>query len=929
MSFNELFDGAHDDAFFKLIATKIQDQLRGLRQNRPEANARRWGWELIQNAKDVALDGHPVRVAVSLTEGGEPRVVVQHSGRPFRPDHLYYLMVQTSSKERPRDSEAPETTGRYGTGFLTTHLLSPVVEVGGVLEAPATPPAHFSVELDRSGRTLDELIAGVKRALRVRDTFSSLPPAEGVEPDAFNTTFSYTLDERGLEVAQAGIRDLHRSLPLTLAFTPAVGAVTVQGCTYRVASRHDHGDGIETVNVRADVSESAGAPERAQTSIVGKDEWYLVVRGERTAIAARASSPEDRRLLALGREVPRLFCDFPLVGSESLPLPIAVNSPYFYPDDSRSGLFLEDESDEAAQENRRALSETPRLLDRLLAYVSGAEAWRDRYHLADFGLPSTLTKKAEAWYEQTVLAPVRVSLLVSPLVESEEGANRPLRKPLEGKDISPEVWIPCDAKAEVREALWRFAAADPALRERLPREAHLHPWYHRVWSDCGQLEVGALVERVAMRKSLDALAERLEMTEDEAAEWLSEFVAFLAAHGYDRLLNEHKGRRQVAYPGTGRYSWQERKLKAPILPNQHGTFRLRSELFLDDEIDEALKEVAADLGKDYRAFLLDRRIFLEMPEKGRTKTAKDIAHDIEDVVRQMIRSRDRSEETRRAFRALYAWFEQNEGRAQDLFAGLYEDRHLLIPPDEALDLIRQANRVPELERENTELKQQHDALQQAHERLQNEVNELREQVASTSTEADGVASPDSDALQVAKHYAEEWMKIKVALGSLGTAEAAIAAKDLQRLLETNSALFEHVSKNSLEAYLRFRSSLERAKARVRTRLDASPFYDTSGWMEVPDLPTIVEGVCRRGMRAEAWHPPHPITLVIRPSDGGFVVFYDPEEQAVLANPDAELWIEGDGAEPEHLTLGGLALRLGVNRLPLRVPMGNPALLYLS
>ena len=127
----------------------------------------------------------------------------------------------------------------------------------------------------------------------------------------------------------------------------------------------------------------------------------------------------------------------------------------------------------------------------------------------------------------------------------------------------------------------------------------------------------------------------------------------------------------------------------------------------------------------------------------------------------------------------------------------------------------------------------------------------------------------------------------------------------------------------------FRHKLERAKARVREDEITTRRMPRRDAREVPDFPTIIEGVRRRAVRAEGRHPPHPITLVIRPADGGFVVLYDPEERAVLGMSDAELWIEGDGEGPERLTLGGLAERLRVNRIPLRAPVGKPAVLHLS
>ena len=93
----------------------------------------RWIWELIQNAKDVALEGLPVKMEVELTE---QHIDFRHSGKPFSLDNIVFLIEQTSTKDRATDplkEQAPQTTGKFGTGFITTHLLSKKVEVRGVM----------------------------------------------------------------------------------------------------------------------------------------------------------------------------------------------------------------------------------------------------------------------------------------------------------------------------------------------------------------------------------------------------------------------------------------------------------------------------------------------------------------------------------------------------------------------------------------------------------------------------------------------------------------------------------------------------------------------------------------------------------------------------------------------------------------------------
>jgi len=57
--------------------------------------------------------------------------------------------------------------------------------------------------------------------------------------------------------------------------------------------------------------------------------------------------------------VPRLFCDFPLLGTESFPFPVIINNPTFNPTEPRDGIFLTKNKRSGAQcdENRTIIEE--------------------------------------------------------------------------------------------------------------------------------------------------------------------------------------------------------------------------------------------------------------------------------------------------------------------------------------------------------------------------------------------------------------------------------------------------------------------------------------------------------------------------------------------------------------------------------------------
>src|SRR4051794_20952449 len=84
----------------------------------------RWIWELLQNARDSA----PATGVQIWLEIGPDRLVFRHDGVPFTYKNVAHLIYHGTTKyEAPGDGQAP--IGQYGTGFLTTHLISKTVRV--------------------------------------------------------------------------------------------------------------------------------------------------------------------------------------------------------------------------------------------------------------------------------------------------------------------------------------------------------------------------------------------------------------------------------------------------------------------------------------------------------------------------------------------------------------------------------------------------------------------------------------------------------------------------------------------------------------------------------------------------------------------------------------------------------------------------------
>lgn len=109
----------------------------------------RWPFELTQNAHDPGARDGKAGVDIDLAFDGQT-ILYEHDGKPFTMQDLAALLSGGLSKE----FESTETTGRFGTGFLVTHVLSPQISFTGVVAAE-DGPEKVSIRLDRGGDEKD------------------------------------------------------------------------------------------------------------------------------------------------------------------------------------------------------------------------------------------------------------------------------------------------------------------------------------------------------------------------------------------------------------------------------------------------------------------------------------------------------------------------------------------------------------------------------------------------------------------------------------------------------------------------------------------------------------------------------------------------------------------------------------------------------
>lgn len=546
----------------KLTADKIRQILINVRNN-PDDSSRRWIWELIQNAKDVPNRFGKVSMAVALYDD---RVVFSHNGDSFKLTNLMSLVQQVSSKDSQNKDE--KVTGKFGTGFISTHLLSDIIRVEGNLKH-RDQYKKFELILDRKGNSSEELLPKISAALNKLNkinepsefpivTDTSFLTREDLLPTKFIYKFEHPANEKG---AKKGLNDLTNTLPVTLVNLPEVKKLVVENNPENVKIKYE------------DVSESIDEVDTALNILTKK------IKITTTQLSGESPPPEyrvflsyssdkevflvfeinDGNLIAPPAKSPKLYRDFPLIGSHKFYFPFTINGSKFTPTEKRDGLILHNETDPTAIANRKILQQ---------AFESGKEftiklieqGVGGRHLLAKSRIPEATSKWDEeyskGWIE-SLQADYRVFLTEQLLVETSSGNYVRLK----------EAWIPkYSEKKEIRLAFYDVAA--PFIgSERVPRKDLLVDWIDAVgpsdeiksWPVDLYFDLQSLIERVEKCETLSVLQEKLDGV--DVIIWLQQLYNFL----HDQ--------REINYLASN-----------AIVPNHHGDFKkvVGNELYKED-----------------------------------------------------------------------------------------------------------------------------------------------------------------------------------------------------------------------------------------------------------------------------------------------------------------------------------------------------------
>ncbi|MCY3813570.1 MAG: ATP-binding protein [Gammaproteobacteria bacterium] len=550
-------------------ARKIRIHVDHARQS-PDDSGPRWPFELLQNAVDPGPRGGRTSVSVELRCDPD-KVVFKHDGKPFEPRELMALLSGGSSK----DYDSEKTTGRFGTGFLVTHVLAEQVRMRGLLSQEDRPIEHFKLALDRAGdedailRDIAASKRGISDAQPVQD-MDSVPTAH----------FEYPYGETGIESAvEDGLVELRRALPFLYGTRPTLGRVELRvpdGAieawvpTEPAAGLAVEGGSVEFRSIIVDGS------ERRELSV----HRFTADGGSASAIVLVEKTAEGQTVCRPDPSAPRIFRDYPLRSSGFLPVWVVLDGK-FEVDPERTVLSMSDIDKALLQEALAA--------GVIAARYATERGWNGAHWLADTrslagGFRRDNAAETNWWKEQ--LRNFAERLAVLPMVKCEKQMRPAIAT---DSDVGPATFVVPRLRGSANDetTLERLLPLVAAVTDLNPPIAEVAADWTRIAEGWSSLDVEVTLTCV------NDVAEHVRATtvddlkvEDHAMDWLASFIDIVG-----ECWRTSEGRVQLS-------------VLEGLMPNQIDRLCSPGDLQRDCGISERIKDICADLGLDVRGDLL-------------------------------------------------------------------------------------------------------------------------------------------------------------------------------------------------------------------------------------------------------------------------------------------------------------------------------------
>jgi len=616
----------------------------------PETAGRRWFWELLQNAKD-SVSYNPTQIEQRYKNVKDKTVDVivtysktnddyflsfEHNGNPFcytddpyRFDDVTNLILPVSGKDNEYQ------TGKFGTGFLSTHILSLKIRVEGVFLSKQGELKDFDFTIDRTKFTGDRqtFIESIVGTLRNSVSYTE-------HKNIIKSKFTYFLNDNIKQdikwvktFVEEGLNDLDVLLPFVLCFNERIKKVTINNeinnsrTTYELkGERGSLSDKINLFQIIVSKNDTPNYILLAENDDIQLACSYEKINGSESHLFMNLN---ELYKLKTEKKIPFLFSSFPLIGSEEFTFPMLINSKKFKPKETRDSISLKNND----SGNQTIIESATALYKSVLSNIS-TEKWKRTFNISDTNIELTPSHKwiSDDWHKSKINSQLRGSILIEKLVDipTDKEQIKFIRKPI--KENDKLLHFPIDTK---KDKLWEYAVV--LFPQSVPSLVEVSEWNKVLWEsekDFKKVNAEFLVRKISEYKSNIQPLATLIFGETENAvplliDWLYDFTKFIQTDLKHPHLLDFKQQQQTF----------------PILPNRKGELKLLGELnydkgYFENEIiaDKTLELHAEFCGKSVIGDLIVKKFDdLNLLLNGREIKEKDLAGKICEVVNHKIR----------------------------------------------------------------------------------------------------------------------------------------------------------------------------------------------------------------------------------------------------------------------------------------------------
>lgn len=443
--------------------------------------------------------------------------------------------------------------------------------VSGALQNKEDEIRKIELEINRSEGTKKGIIEGNRRSFeQLQNGIDNGEVMNDFEEQSFNTSFTYCLDQRGIAIAKEGLNSLSVAMPYVFMFVPEIRSVSV--IQYEWEFRRGRIRTTQKDNIKV---QEVVIKRNKEENII----YIASIQSENISVVTEVERKGNSIWIKkFSEQLPRLFCDFPLIGTEDFAFPAVVNSSKFNPTEPRNGIFLKDVDEVETKENKSLMEEAVKLYGSFLSYISN-RGWKGIYNFVKIRSQGEKTWLSKEWVGKNIVDVCKNIICITPIIDNKVET----RTALQDDWGETNIWIIDDTNSNIRKEIWKLVSE--LMPDMVTNESEIDAWYDSLWRGCNKFTLQSLVQYVQELKNINLLEEKICK---KGEEWLNQLYYLISKN---KSIIEHIKTNHVS-----------------IFPNQNGSFCTLDTLSVDLDIDEVYKDILNYVQDDCRNEFLDKGI---------------------------------------------------------------------------------------------------------------------------------------------------------------------------------------------------------------------------------------------------------------------------------------------------------------------------------